>query len=141
MTIEAGNQVSVHYTGTFEDGEVFDSSQGRDPLSFEVGAGQMIQGFDQAVLGMKEGESKKITLAPEEAYGPRNEELLVDIPNENFPEDMKLEVGMMLQLTNQQGQPVPATVAEINEENVKMDVNHPMAGKTLNFDIEIVEVK
>ncbi len=141
MTIEAGNQVSVHYTGTFEDGEVFDSSQGRDPLTFEVGAGQMIQGFDQAVLGMKEGESKKITLVPEEAYGPRNEELLVDIPSANFPEDMKLEVGMMLQLTNQQGQPVPATVAEIGDENVKMDVNHPMAGKTLNFDIEIVEVK
>ncbi|MEN8256379.1 MAG: peptidylprolyl isomerase [Thermodesulfobacteriota bacterium] len=141
MTIEAGNQVSVHYTGTFEDGEVFDSSQGREPLSFEVGAGQMIQGFDHAVVGMKEGESKKITLAPEEAYGPRNEELLVDIPSANFPEDMKLEVGMMLQLTNQQGQPVPATVAEINDESVKMDVNHPMAGKTLNFDIEIVEVK
>lgn len=141
MTIEAGNQISVHYTGTFEDGEVFDSSQGRDPLSFEVGAGQMIEGFDQAVVGMKVGESKKITLAPEEAYGPRNEELLMDFPMANFPEDMKVEVGMMLQLTNQDGQPVPATVAEINEESVKMDVNHPMAGKTLNFDIEIVEVK
>ena len=141
MTIEAGNQVSVHYTGTFEDGEIFDSSQDREPLSFEVGAGQMIEGFDQAVVGMKVGESKKITLAPEEAYGPRNEELLIDFPMANFPEDMKVEVGMMLQLTNQDGQPVPATVAEINEESVKMDVNHPMAGKTLNFDIEIVEVK
>ncbi len=140
MTIAAGNQVSVHYTGTFEDGEVFDSSQGRDPLSFEVGAGQMIQGFDQAVLGMKQGENKKFTLAPEEAYGPRNEELLIDIPNANFPDDMKLEVGMMLQLTNEAGQPVPATVAAINEDTVQMDVNHPMAGKTLVFDIEIVEV-
>ncbi|MBU0681399.1 MAG: peptidylprolyl isomerase [Proteobacteria bacterium] len=141
MIIEAGNLVSVHYTGTFEDGEVFDSSQGRDPLSFQVGAGQMIQGFDQAVLGMKQGENKKITLAPEEAYGPRDEELLIDIPAEQFPEEMKLEKGMMLQLTNQAGQPVPATVAEISEESVKMDVNHPMAGKTLVFDIEIVEVK
>lgn len=140
MTIAAGNQVSVHYTGTFEDGEVFDSSQGRDPLSFEVGAGQMIQGFDQAVLGMEQGENKKFTLTPEEAYGPRNEELLIDIPNANFPDDMKLEVGMMLQLTNEAGQPVPATVAAINEDSVKMDVNHPMAGKTLVFDIEIVEV-
>lgn len=141
MTIEAGNQVSVHYTGTFEDGEVFDSSRDREPLTFEVGAGQMIPGFDQAVVGMQEGETKKFTLDPDEAYGPRNEELLIDIPNANFPDDMKLEVGMMLQLTNQAGQPVPATVAEINEESVKMDVNHPMAGKTLNFDIEIVEVK
>jgi peptidylprolyl isomerase len=141
MIIEAGNLISVHYTGTFEDGEVFDSSQGRDPLSFQVGAGQMIQGFDQAVLGMKQGENKKITLAPEEAYGPRDEELLIDIPAEQFPDDMKLEKGMMLQLTNQAGQPVPATVAEINDESVKMDVNHPMAGKTLVFDIEIVEVK
>jgi peptidylprolyl isomerase len=141
MIIAAGNQVSVHYTGTFEDGEVFDSSQDRGPLSFEVGAGQMIQGFDQAVLGMKQGETKKITLAPEEAYGPRNEELLIDIPSAQFPEDMKLEVGMMLQLTNQAGQPVPATVAGISAESVKMDVNHPMAGKTLVFDIEIVEVK
>lgn len=140
MTIETGNQVSVHYTGTFDDGEVFDSSQGRDPLSFKVGAGQMIQGFDQAVLGMRQGESKKITLGPDEAYGPRNEELLIDIPNANFPDDMKLEVGMMLQMSNEQGQPVPATIAEINEESVKMDVNHPMAGKTLNFEIEIVEV-
>lgn len=140
MTIAAGNQVSVHYTGTFDDGEVFDSSQNREPLAFEVGAGQMIQGFDQAVLGMKQGESKKISLAPEEAYGPRNEELIIDIPNTNFPDDLKLEVGMMLQMTNQSGQPVPATVVEINEESVKMDVNHPMAGKTLNFDIEIVEV-
>lgn len=141
MTVAAGNQVSVHYTGTFEDGEVFDSSREREPLTFEVGAGQMIPGFDQAVVGMAEGDTKKFTLSPDEAYGPRNEELLIDIPNANFPEDMKLEVGMMLQLTNQEGQPVPATVAEINEESVKMDVNHPMAGKTLNFDIEIVEIK
>ncbi|MDR9500967.1 MAG: peptidylprolyl isomerase [Desulfurivibrionaceae bacterium] len=140
MTIEAGNKISVHYTGTFEDGEVFDSSKESSPLSFEVGAGQMIQGFDQAVLGMNQGDCKKFTLTPEEAYGPRNEELLIDIPNANFPEDLKLEEGMMLQMTNQDGQPVPATVAEINEESVKMDVNHPMAGKTLIFDIEIVEV-
>jgi peptidylprolyl isomerase len=141
MTITAGNIVSVHYTGTFEDGEVFDSSQERGPLTFEVGGGQMIQGFDQAVLGMQPGESKKITLTPEEAYGPRSEELLIDIPLADFPPDMKLETGMMLQLTNQAGQPVPATIAEIGAESVTMDVNHPMAGKTLVFDIEIVEVQ
>ena len=140
MAIQNNDNVSVHYTGTFEDGEVFDSSREKDPLSFEVGAGQMIQGFDAAVVGMEVGESKQITLAPEEAYGPRNEEMLVEMPNSSFPEDMELEVGMQLQLTNQNGQPVPATVANVGDENVTMDVNHPMAGKTLLFDIEIVEV-
>ncbi len=140
MAIQHNDNVSVHYTGTFEDGEIFDSSRERGPLSFEVGAGQMIKGFDEAVVGMEVGESKQITLAPEEAYGPRNDEMMVDLPNSSFPEDMELEVGMQLQLTNQNGQPVPATVANIGDENVTMDVNHPMAGKTLVFDIEIVEV-
>lgn len=140
MAIQPNDNVSVHYTGTFEDGEIFDSSRERGPLSFEVGAGQMIQGFDEAVVGMEIGESKKITLAPEEAYGHRNEELIVELPAASFPGDMELEVGIQLQLTNQNGQPVPATVVHITEENITMDVNHPMAGKTLVFDIEIVEV-
>ncbi len=140
MAIQPKDNVSVHYTGTFEDGQIFDSSRDRGPLSFEVGAGQMIQGFDAAVVGMEVGESKQITLPPEEAYGHRNEELIVDLPTATFPGDMKLEVGLQLQLTNQSGQPVPATVMQITDENITMDVNHPMAGKTLVFDIEIVEV-
>jgi peptidylprolyl isomerase len=140
MIIENGHKISVHYTGTFEDGEQFDSSRERGPLDFEVGAGQMIKGFDLAVVGMKVGESKTITLPPEEAYGSKNEEMLVEVKRENFPEGMELEVGMQLQLTNQDGQPVPAVVANIGEEEVTMDVNHPMAGKTLIFDIEIVEI-
>ena len=140
MLIENGHKVSVHYTGTFEDGEVFDSSKDRGPLDFEVGAGQMIKGFDDAVVGMKVGESKDITLPPAEAYGERNDELMVEMPKENFPEDMEIEEGMQLQLTNQNGQPVPATVAHVGEEKITMDVNHPMAGKTLNFAIEIVEI-
>lgn len=141
MIIENGHKVSVHYTGTFEDGEVFDSSKDRGPLDFEVGAGQMIKGFDDAVVGMKVGESKEITLAPEEAYGPRNEEMMVEMDRGNFPEDMELVEGMQLQLTNQEGQPVPATIDHIGEEKVTMDVNHPMAGKTLVFAIEIVDIK
>ncbi len=140
MIIENGHNIAVHYTGTFEDGEVFDSSRERGPLNFEVGAGQMIKGFDDAVVGMKVGESKEITLPPEEAYGPRNEELLIEMDRANFPEDMELEEGMQLQLTNQNGQPVPATVDHIGEEKIAMDVNHPMAGKTLIFAIEIVEI-
>ena len=140
MAIQNNDNISVHYTGTFEDGEVFDSSRERGPLSFEVGAGQMIKGFDDAVVGMDVGESKQITLAPEDAYGHRNEEMLVELPTTSFPEDMELEMGLQLQLTNQNGQPVPATVVQIGDENITMDVNHPMAGKTLVFDIEIVEV-
>ncbi len=138
--IETGHKVSVHYTGTFEDGEIFDSSKDRGPLDFEVGAGQMIKGFDAAVVGMKVGDAKQITLAPEDAYGPRNDEMMIDLPRTSFPEDMEITEGMQLQLTNPDGQPVPAMVAVIGEENVTMDVNHPMAGKTLTFDIEIVEV-
>ncbi len=141
MIIEDGHKISVHYIGTFEDGEMFDSSRERGPLDFEVGAGQMIKGFDLAVVGMKVGESKQITLAPEEAYGPRNEEMLIEMPLKNFPQDMELTEGMQLQLTNPNGQPVPAMVAKVEEEHVTMDVNHPMAGKTLVFDIEIVEIK
>lgn len=140
MTIKEGDNIAVHYTGTFEDGEVFDSSRGRDTLAFTVGAGQMIKGFDDAVRGMQEGESTSITLAPADAYGERNEEMIFDMPRANFPEEIELEVGMQLQLADQQGQPIPAVVADIGEETVQMDVNHPMAGKTLNFDIEIMTV-
>lgn len=137
--IKAGDNIAVNYTGKFEDDTVFDSSAGKDPLQFTVGAGQLIKGFDEAVLGMKKGEKKTITLAPEEAYGPRQEGMIIDIPRAQIPEDMKLEVGMRLHLRDPNGNPVPAVVAEITEEVVKMDANHPMAGKTLIFDIEIAE--
>jgi peptidylprolyl isomerase len=137
--IKAGDTIAVNYTGKFEDDTVFDSSAGKDPLQFTVGAGQLIKGFDEAVLGMKKGEKKTITLAPEEAYGPRQEGMIIDIPRAQIPEDMKLEVGMRLHLRDPNGNPVPAVVAEITEEVVKMDANHPMAGKTLIFDIEIAE--
>ena len=140
MEIKKGDNIAVHYTGTFTDGEIFDSSRGRETLNFTVGAGQMIQGFDQAVQGMKKGETTEITLSPAEAYGERNDELIFAMPRTNFPADLELKVGMQLQLTDQQGQPIPATVAEISDDNVQMDVNHPMAGKTLNFEIEIMAI-
>lgn len=137
--IKAGDTIAVNYTGKFEDDTVFDSSEGKQPLQFTVGAGQLIKGFDEAVVGMKKGEKKTITLAPEEAYGPRQEGMIIDIPRAQIPADMKLEVGMRLHLRDPNGNPVPAVVAEITEETVKMDANHPMAGKTLIFDIEIAE--
>ncbi len=137
--IKAGDTIAVNYTGRFEDDTVFDSSEGKQPLRFTVGSGQLIKGFDKAVVGMKKGEKKTITLTPEEAYGPRQEGMIIDIPRAQIPADMKLEVGMRLHLRDPNGNPVPAVVAEITDEVVKMDANHPMAGKTLIFDIEIAE--
>ena len=137
--IKAGDTISVNYSGSFEDGTVFDSSEGKQPLKFTVGSGQLIKGFDDAVLGMKEGEKKTVTLPPEDAYGVRQEGMIIDIPKEQIPENMKLEIGMRLHLRDPQGHPVPAMVAEVTEDTVKMDANHPMAGKTLIFEIEIAE--
>lgn len=137
--IAAGDTISVHYTGRLEDGDVFDSSEGRSPLKFTVGAGQLIRGFDDAVVGMVPGEKKTVTVSPEEGYGERREDHVVDFPKANIPADMNLEVGMVVQMSDQSGRPIPVIVAEIGDDVVKMDVNHPLAGKTLSFDIEIVE--
>jgi len=136
--IQSGDTVSVHYTGKLESGEVFDSSSGRRPMTFTVGTGQIIRGFDEAVLGMAVGDRKTVTIAPERAYGPRQLELIVDIPRNTVPEGMDLEKGMMIELVDPQGNRIPAEVFEILDEVVKMDLNHFLAGKTLVFDIEIV---
>jgi len=138
--IQSGELVSVHYTGKVENGEVFDSSSGRRPLTFTVGSGQIIRGLDEAVVGMTVGEKKIVTIAPEFAYGPRQVELIVDIPKNTVPEDMEIEKGMMIELIDPQGNKIPAEVFEILDEVVKMDLNHFLAGKTLVFDIEIIEV-
>jgi peptidylprolyl isomerase len=137
--IETGDTISVHYTGKFLSGDEFDSSSGNPPLIFTVGAGQLIPGFDNGVIGMAPGEKKTITIAPEDAYGAYREDLVVDCPREKIPPDMELEVGMGLRMMGNTGQPVPVVVAAILDDVVKLDVNHPMAGKTLVFDIEIVE--
>jgi len=136
--IQSGDTVSVHYTGKLENGEIFDSSSGRRPMTFTVGTGQIIRGFDEAVLGMAVGDRKTVTIAPEMAYGPRQLELIVDIPRNTVPEGMDLEKGMMIELVDPQGNRIPAEVFEILDEVVKMDLNHFLAGKTLVFDIEIV---
>jgi peptidylprolyl isomerase len=139
--VKAGDQVKVHYTGKLTTGEEFDSSTGREPLAFTVGAGQMIKGFDDAMPGMTIGEKKTISIAPEDAYGPRSEEAIIQFPKEHVPGDMKIEAGMTLTLTNQMGQPVPVVVVEVQEEVIVLDANHFLAGQTLVFDIELVEIE
>ena len=135
----AGDTIAVDYTGKLEDGSVFDSSEGKAPLAFTVGAGMLIKGFDTAVIGMQKGESKTVTIPPEEGYGHRNDEAFVDLARQHIPDEIPLEVGMVLELTDPEGRPVPASVAEIGDDVVKMDLNHFLAGKTLIFDLTIAE--
>ena len=138
--VKEGDVVKVHYTGKLINGEQFDSSVGREPLEFTVGAGQMIKGFDDAMPGMNLGEKKTINIAPEDAYGPRSDEAIIEFPKQNVPADIKLEPGMPLTLSNQDGQPVPVIVVEVKEEIIILDANHFLAGQELIFDIELVEI-
>ena len=140
-SVKAGNIVKVEYTGSLENGTIFDSSeiQGR-PLEFQAGAGQMIKGFDEAVIGMEVGEEKTITLKPSEAYGDRNEELVAVIPRKELPDERPIQPGMMILVGEQGSQQIPALVTEVNENNFTIDLNHPLAGKTLIFKIKVVEI-
>lgn len=138
--VKEGDVVKVHYTGKLANGEKFDSSEGREPLEFTVGAGQMIKGFDAAMPGMNVGDKKTITIPPADGYGERSEDAVIEFPKENIPEDMKLEPGMSLTLSNQEGQPVPVIVKEIKDDIVILDANHFLAGEDLIFDIELVEI-
>ena len=138
--VKEGDLVKVHYTGKLVNGEQFDSSVGREPLEFTVGAGQMIKGFDAAMPGMSLGEKKTINIAPEDAYGPRSEEAIIEFPKANVPSDMVLEPGMPLTLSNQAGQPVPVIVVEVKDDVIILDANHFLAGQELIFDIELVEI-
>ncbi|WP_432450497.1 FKBP-type peptidyl-prolyl cis-trans isomerase [Aliiroseovarius marinus] len=138
--VTKGAKVRIHYTGTLEDGSVFDSSEGRDPLEFEVGSGMIIPGLDKALPGMAVGEKKKVTIAPEEAYGPRHDEAVLEVPRTDIPAEIPLEVGIQLQMSGPQGQPVPVTVTTVTDETVTLDANHALAGKTLIFDFEVVGI-
>jgi FKBP-type peptidyl-prolyl cis-trans isomerase 2 len=138
--VKDGDVVKVHYTGRLTSGEQFDSSAGREPLEFTVGAGQMIKGFDAALPGMLVGDKKTINIAAADAYGERTDEAIIAFPKENVPEDMKLEPGMTLTLSNQMGQPIPVVVLELREDAVILDANHFLAGKELIFDIELMEI-
>jgi len=130
-----GDTVKVHYTGTLDDGSVFDSSADREPFKFTLGSGQAIKGFDNGVSGMKVGEKKTIHVPVEDAYGPHREDLVLDIPVKDLPKDFVMEIGQKLPLRDS-----PATVINVSEDTVTMDANHALAGKNLTFEIELVEI-
>jgi len=138
--VKKGDTIRVHYTGRLEDGKEFDSSLNREPLQFEVGAGSVIKGFEDAVIGLEKGEKKTVEVPPKKAYGDRDDNLIIEMPQKSVPEEITPEVGMRLQLVNQKGQAVPVRITEVLEESIKLDANHPLAGKTLVFDIELVEI-
>ncbi len=140
MKAKAQDTVKVHYTGKLTTGEVFDSSEGREPLQFTVGGGQMIKGFDEAVDGMGLNEKKTVTIPSAEAYGDHNAELIQEVPKNQLPEEMKPEVGQKLVATNEQGHETYVSVTAVTEEAITVDANHDLAGKDLVFDIELVEI-
>lgn len=137
---QAGDTVRVHYTGTLDDGTVFDSSTGREPLEFTLGEGRVIAGFEEAVTGMEVGETKTSRIDADEAYGPRREDLLLDVPREQIPSEIDLQVGQQLTLQQPNGQAVPVTVADFSDETVTLDANHPLAGEALTFELTLVEI-
>lgn len=138
---KAGDTVLVHYTGTLSDGEVFDSSKGRDPLEFQLGAGMVVPGFEAAVTGMKQGDTVTETIAADQAYGPHREELVGRVERQHVPDSIELEVGRRLQIQTPDGQTAAVVVVEVTDEAVRLDANHPLAGKDLTFEIELVEIK
>jgi peptidylprolyl isomerase len=138
--VQSGLFVSVDYTGSLESGDVFDSSQGRQPLEIQIGSGRVIPGFESALMGMSLNETKTFTLSPEEAYGHRDDNRMHDFPLSDIPEDMQPEVGQTLMLNTPQGQQIPARVDSIDDEKVVFDLNHPLAGQTLTFEIEVVGI-
>lgn len=138
MPIRKGDLVRVEYAGKLDDGTVFDSSNGREPLEFTAGAGQVIPGFDKAVLGMNKGEEKEIAIEPEKAYGDVDPMLVRHLPRDNLPPNLEPKPGMVVGLHAPDGQQVPAKIIEVTNDEVVLDLNHPLAGKTLHFRIKVV---
>ena len=140
MVVKKGDKVKVEYTGSLEDGTVFDSSDNHDaPLEFEVGSGQIIKGFDEAVVGMEKGEDKEVTLGPKDAYGEPNPDLVKKVPRDKLPADQEIKPGMMLGLGMPDGRQVPAIITAVDEKELTIDMNPPLAGKELTFKITLVE--
>jgi peptidylprolyl isomerase len=135
-----GDTVMVHYEGKLSDGTVFDASVGGDPLEFTIGEGQIIQGFEQAVVGMNIGESKTTTIPSDQAYGPHQSELVVNVDRTQLPPDLQIEIGQQLQIQQAPGQFIPVTVTDVSDQKVTLDANHPLAGKDLVFDIQLMEI-
>ena len=139
-TVENGSTVTVHYTGTLNDGTEFDSSREREPFSFQVGAGQVIPGFSEGMIGMSTGDTKNITILSGEAYGPLNEEAFQEVSRDRFPENFEITVGETVHGETGDGRKFAARVAGEQDGNVTLDFNHPLAGQDLNFEIELLEV-
>ncbi|MEM9632412.1 MAG: peptidylprolyl isomerase [Pseudomonadota bacterium] len=137
---KSGDTVRLHYKGTLDDGSVFDSSEGREPLEFTVGSGQIIPGLDKAILGMKIGDEKTVRVEAAEAYGPHNPDAKQAVPRSNIPENVPLEVGLQLQAQTENGQMMSVTVVEISDDEVILDANHPLAGKDLTFEIQLTGI-
>ena len=138
--VKSGDKIKVHYHGRLTNGETFDKSEGREPLEFEVGSGMVIKGFDDGVTGMATGDKKTVNIPFNDAYGPKNPEMIIDMPKERFPKDMEIEVGMPLAMNDGEGNQHQVIVAEIKEDIVILDANHPLAGEDLIFDLELVEI-
>ena len=140
MAVKEGDIVKVEYTGTLDDGTVFDTSKGKEPLEFRIGEGKIIKGFEEAVIGMEKGEEKDVKIPPEKAYGHRNPELVAEVPREQFPESMELKEGMMITLDVPNLGQLPATITKVEGDKITIDLNPPLAGKTLNFKIKVVDI-
>ena len=138
--VQNGDKVKVHYHGKLRSGETFDSSDGREPLEFTVGSGQVIKGFDDGVKGMQVGDKKTVEIASGDAYGEKSQDMIIEFPKNQFPEDMNPQIGQQLMMSNGSGQSFPVTIMEVQEETVLLDANHPLAGQELVFDIELVEI-
>lgn len=142
MQITQGDTVKIHYVGTLNNGEEFDNSYKREePIEFEAGAGRMIKGFDDGIIGLSVGDKKTLTLTPEMAYGERVEDAIQEVPRGNFPPDFDAQVGAMVEGRNEMGMPLTAVISGSNNENIILDFNHPLAGQSLNFDVEVVDIQ
>lgn len=135
-----GDKVSVHYTGRLADGSIFDSTVGEEPMVFTLGEDELIEGFEEGILNMSVGEKKTVVLAPDKAYGERDEEMLIEVPLTEMPADFEFAVGDELELTDEEDEPMVATVYQINEDSVILDGNPPLAGETLTFELELVAI-
>jgi peptidylprolyl isomerase len=139
-TAKQGDKVKIHYTATFENGEVLDSSRDREPLIFVLGGGEVIKGLEKGIAGMEVGESKRIHVAAADAFGERNEEKFISVDRNRVPEEIELKTGVQLKLSQSDGSSIPAKISEITDEKVRLDTNHPYAGKNINFEVELLEV-
>jgi len=137
---KTGDTVKVHYTGKLDDGTVFDSSEGREPLGFVLGEKQLLEAFEQAIEGMAPGESTEVSIPADQAYGPRSDEAVIQVPRTEMPEDLDPQIGQRLQVQQQDGQAFQVTVTEASDETVTLDANHPLAGRDLHFEIQLVEI-